>query len=152
MHTTRIALGLVLLLALGACSAQEPEVVVNEQVPAEQQIVEGGGEGGEGGEGEDAGAGADFASADAVWVAEQLAFIEAPTEISSGDMVIGLEIIGGLPHNVVFEGFEGDRELVEGEGEGQFAAAVSIPAGDYTYYCSIAGHRAAGMEGTIAVV
>lgn len=148
MRRTQLALVVVLAIAAAACSPQDPEVSVNEQVPADQQVAEAA----EGEEGEAAApAGADFAAAEAVWVADGLAFTEAPDSMPADGAVIGLEIIGGIPHNVVFEGFQGDTELVEGAGEGQFAASVSVPAGTYTYYCSIAGHRAAGMEGEITV-
>lgn len=143
MSTTRIVLGLVLLLSLAACSAQEPEVVVNEQVPAAQQVADTGEE--------DGGEEAPVGEPDATWVAEQLAYIEAPTEMPSGDVVLGLEIIGGLPHNVVFEGVSGDAPLVEGGAEGFFTGAANLAPGEYVYYCSIAGHREAGMEGSITV-
>jgi plastocyanin len=123
-------------------------VSINDQVPAAQQVAEPAEGEGEGGE--EAPAGADFANADVVWTAEGLEFTDSPDTMPS-EAVIGLEIMGGLPHNVVFEGFEGDRELVEGAGDGEFAAAVTVPPGTYTYYCSIAGHRAAGMEGEITV-
>ncbi|WP_370327478.1 plastocyanin/azurin family copper-binding protein [Euzebya sp.] len=139
---------LVLALALGACSRQEPEVSANDQVPASMQIAESeGGEAAEGGEG----GGGEAAEADATWVAEQLAFTSAPDVVPADGATLGLEIIGALPHNVVFEGFQGDAILVEGAGEGFFTGDAAIPAGTYTYYCSIAGHRAAGMEGEITV-
>ncbi|MEE8600230.1 plastocyanin/azurin family copper-binding protein [Euzebya tangerina] len=89
--------------------------------------------------------------ADAVWVAEQLAFTDAPTMMPSGDVTLGLRIDGGFPHNVVFEGVNDDEPLVAGEGQGAFTETASLVAGEYTYYCSIAGHRAAGMEGQIRV-
>lgn len=143
----RIPLVLILVLAFGmaACSKQDPEVSLNDRVPAAQQVAEvpegeGGGE---------AAPPADFASAQGVWVGDGLAYTSAPTEIPSGEVVLGLEVVGGLPHNVHFEGFEGDRVLVDGPGEGTFASGVNVPPGTYTYYCSIPGHRAAGMEGEV---
>ncbi|AXV05610.1 hypothetical protein DVS28_a0909 [Euzebya pacifica] len=146
MRRTSIVLVLALGLFLTACSAQEPEVVLNEQVPAAQAVAEVA----EGEEGEPA-VEADFAAAEAVWVAEQLAFTSAPSSMPADEVVMGLQVIGGLPHNVIFEGLEGDRVLVDGPGEGEFAAVNTIPAGTYTYYCGIPGHRAAGMEGEITV-
>lgn len=146
MRRTSLILLLALAAFLAACSEQEPEVTANEQVPAAQAVAEV--EEGEEGEG---GGGASFESADAVWVAQNLEFTEAPSSAPEGEVVLGLEVIGGLPHNVVFEGFEGDRILVDGPGEGTYANGVNLPAGTYTYYCAIAGHRAAGMEGSITI-
>ncbi|HEX5095119.1 MAG TPA: plastocyanin/azurin family copper-binding protein, partial [Acidimicrobiia bacterium] len=37
------------------------------------------------------------------------------------------------------------------QGEVQSARAFFPEEGDYTFYCAIPGHRAAGMEGSIAV-
>lgn len=137
-------------ITLGACTQQEPEVTANDQVPADMRIAETEpGAEGEGGEGD--GGSASFEEAEAVWVADGLAFTEAPSTMPADGTVMGLQIIGGLPHNVVFEGFQDDRILVEGPGEGEYAARQSVPAGTYTYYCSIAGHREAGMEGEITV-
>ena len=28
---------------------------------------------------------------------------------------------------------------------------LNLPAGTYTFYCNVPGHRAAGMEGTLTV-
>lgn len=145
----RFHLLLITVLAVGlvACSPQDPEVAINDQVPADQRIAEPepGAEGGAGGEA------ADIGSADAVWVTEGLAFTEAPSTMPADGATIAMTITDGQPHNVVFEGFEGDRELVEGAGAGDYVAQASVPAGDYTFYCSIAGHRTAGMEGSITV-
>ncbi len=146
MRRPTLALLLVLAMMLGACSKAEPEVTANEQVPADQAVEEVP-EGEEGGEAAPASAG----DADAVWVADGLAYTSAPDSMPADGAALALEVVGGLPHNVVFEGFQGDQVLVDGPGEGVYSANVSVPAGTYTYYCSIVGHRAAGMEGTITV-
>lgn len=139
----------ILAIFLGACSQQPAEFGVNDQVPAAQRVAEASpGEEGEGG----GGAAATFAEADAVWAGNaQLEFTEAPTTIPADMAVLGLMIEGGVPHNVVIEGFEGDRPLVEGEAAGEYAGTANLPAGTYTYYCSIAGHRTVGMEGEVTV-
>lgn len=151
MHTARMrrtSLGLIVVLALGlaACSEQAPEVAINDQVPIDQRIPDPV----EGEEGE-APAGASFETADAVWVAEGLAFTSSPSTVPADGAVLGLDVVGGTPHNVIFEGFQGDQILVDGPGEGEFATERSIPSGQYTYYCGIVGHRGAGMEGTVTV-
>ncbi len=134
-----------LLVLLSACTLAPPEVALNDQVPADQRTsdpTEGAGEGGGGGGGEVA----------ATWVAgTALAYEEAPTTLPAGDIVIALELTGGLPHNVTFEGVNGDDPVVEGTEAGTTTGEVALEAGDYTYYCSIVGHREAGMEGTVTV-
>ena len=118
--------------------------------------------GGEGGAGADdeaggeevsAGAGAEDVPEDAVvWESEEgLAFTDAPETMPAGPTTIALVNASGIPHNVVFEGFEGDQPLVEVAGDGVDIGTVDIPAGTYTYYCSVPGHRPAGMEGEITV-
>lgn len=149
MRRPYMVLLLVLVIATGACSRQAPEVSVNDQVPAAQRVAVAP----EGEEGEaPAGEGEGVADADAVWTAGAgLVYDSAPDTIPADGALLALELTAGTPHNVVIEGFEGDRILVEGSGPGVDTADVAIPAGSYTYYCSIAGHRAAGMEGPVTV-
>ncbi len=78
----------------------------------------------------------------------ELVYNEAPSAGTSGEVTLALDNQAGLQHNVVFEGFQGDQALVDAVG-GIDAATLEVPAGTYTYYCSIPGHRAAGMEGEI---
>jgi plastocyanin len=148
MRAPALVLTALLVVAATACSPQDPEVSVNDQVPAAQAVAEVEG----GSEGEGGGGTASFEEAEVVFTADGLAFTEAPDQIPADTpVVVGLEIGGGQPHNVVFEGFQGDSPIVEGEGDGQFAGTASIPAGEYTYYCSVPGHRGAGMEGEVTV-
>lgn len=146
MRRSTPALILVLAVMLGACSPADPEVSANDQVPADMAVEEVA----EGEEGA-AAAPADAGDADALWSSENIEYTAAPATMPADGATIALEVVGGLPHNVVFEGFQGDQVLVEGPGEGVYTANVAVPAGTYTYYCSIVGHRAAGMEGEITV-
>ncbi|MEE8601853.1 plastocyanin/azurin family copper-binding protein [Euzebya tangerina] len=139
----------VLAMTLSACTQQEPEVSANDQVPAALRVAEV--EEGEDGEGGESG-GEGLEEADAVWTADSsLVYTSAPSTIPADGALLAMELTAGTPHNVVIEGFEGDRILLELDGPGVDTAQVSIPPGTYTYYCSIAGHRAAGMEGTVTV-
>lgn len=90
----------------------------------------------------------------ALWVTPQqdLAFEQSPDTIAAGEVKIALELTGNLEHDVVIEGVGGDEPIVDGtDGEGIYVGDVTLEPGSYTYYCSIPGHRAAGMEGTVEV-
>lgn len=70
-------------------------------------------------------------------------------EAAAGTISIGLISEGSLVHDVVIEEI-GDTEVVEARG-GAEVGTVDLEAGTYTFYCSIPGHREAGMEGTLEV-
>lgn len=58
---------------------------------------------------------------------------------------------GPLRHTLLVEGHESDLEL-EVKQDGQVdQGVINLPAGTYTLYCGIKGHRKAGMEGTLTV-
>ena len=44
---------------------------------------------------------------------------------------------------------KGKGEIVQNGGTSQFQATFT--AGNYTFYCSVPGHRAAGMQGKLTV-
>jgi len=72
-----------------------------------------------------------------------------------GEIEIELINIGDAEHNIQFDGAAGDNSLVQaagGETETGTIALFGAPGGqEYTYYCSIPGHRAQGMEGELLV-
>ena len=53
----------------------------------------------------------------------------------------------GVPHNIAIDG-KGTGEVVE-EGTSKFTATFA--PGKYEYFCSVPGHLAAGMKGTLTV-
>jgi plastocyanin len=57
-----------------------------------------------------------------------------------------------VPHDVAFED-EGGKTIGQTEtlAEGEASTTVELKAGEYTFYCSVPGHREAGMEGTLTV-
>ncbi|WP_108664943.1 plastocyanin/azurin family copper-binding protein [Euzebya rosea] len=86
-----------------------------------------------------------------VWGADNgLAYTSAPSEGTAGENIIAIDNAGSLEHNVVFEGLNNDQPVVASAG-GADVAPFGLDAGTYTYYCSIPGHRAAGMEGEITL-
>jgi uncharacterized cupredoxin-like copper-binding protein len=92
-----------------------------------------------------------MASAEAeIVVAEDILFTEAPGEVPSGQLVVELRNEGNLEHDFTFAEL-GDAIIVAQPGQTS-RGAIKLNAGTYTYYCSIPGHRDAGMEGTLTVV
>jgi plastocyanin len=77
-------------------------------------------------------------------------FLEAPTTAKAGEVTIALDNPAGLVHNVTFEGVNGDKPVVE-VSKGIEVGKINLQPGTVTYYCSVAGHREGGMEGTIIV-
>jgi plastocyanin len=81
-----------------------------------------------------------------------LAYTETELTASAGSNTIDFNNPAGLEHDVVVEdeggGEIGRTDTVAG---GSTSATVELEAGTYTYYCSVDGHRDAGMEGTLTV-
>jgi len=75
-----------------------------------------------------------------------------PTELTAaaGTITVTLTSEDAVEHDFVIEEI-GDEEVVySGPGETN-SGTVDLEAGTYTFYCSIPGHRTAGMEGTLTV-
>jgi plastocyanin len=83
--------------------------------------------------------------------ASQLAFDKDALEASAGSVTITMDNPSSLPHNVAVKGGGVDEKGdVVGKGE-QSTVTADLKAGSYTFYCSVAGHEAAGMKGTLTV-
>ena len=81
----------------------------------------------------------------------ELAFEESSAEASAGTVTLELTNESAVPHDVQIEGPEGDLGGTEETTGGSVSAEVELEPGDYTFYCSVPGHREAGMEGTLTV-
>lgn len=85
-----------------------------------------------------------------LFVADDIFYEEAPETVPAGRLTFVLENRGDITHNVTIEE-TGDQLVVEAEGGETASGEVTLDPGEYTYYCSIPGHREAGMEGTLRV-
>jgi uncharacterized cupredoxin-like copper-binding protein len=107
-----------------------------------------------GGDGETADAPAEAAAATSggvTVVATEFAFDPADLSLPADQATdLTLDNQGVVEHDIVVEELE-DRELVYADPGQSVTASVTVPAGTYTFYCSIPGHREAGMEGTLTV-
>jgi mono/diheme cytochrome c family protein len=78
----------------------------------------------------------------------QLAYVTNEARAEAGALNVRSENESGTPHNIVIDG-KGKGEVVQDGGVSEFEA--DFTAGDYEYYCSVPGHREAGMEGKLTV-
>lgn len=79
--------------------------------------------------------------------ATDLAFDPTSISVTAGSPVtVTLENEGAIDHDFVIDGFDFDLLTQPGESNDD---TETFEAGTYTFYCSIPGHREAGMEGTL---
>jgi plastocyanin len=78
----------------------------------------------------------------------QLAFVTDQATGTPGQITVKMTNKSGTPHDIVIDG-KGKGEVVQGGGTSQFSA--DFAAGTYTFYCSVPGHRQAGMQGKLTV-
>ncbi|MBI5103410.1 MAG: hypothetical protein HZB46_00190 [Solirubrobacterales bacterium] len=79
----------------------------------------------------------------------QLAYVSKEATAPPGDLTIQSTNKASIPHDIAIDGL-GKGEVVQNGGVSKFEA--TLEAGKkYTYYCSVPGHREAGMEGTLTV-
>jgi plastocyanin len=79
------------------------------------------------------------------------AFDTSELQAPSGSVTLTMENPSPVEHNISLEGSGVDEEgETVGQGESSTVSAELEP-GEYTFYCSVAGHREGGMEGTLTV-
>ena len=79
------------------------------------------------------------------------AYEEESAEAEAGENTIEFENPASLPHDVQIEGPDGDLGGTETISEDSATFTVDLEPGDYTFYCSVTGHREGGMEGDLTV-
>jgi plastocyanin len=82
----------------------------------------------------------------------ELAFDQKDVSAKAGSITISFDNKQSLQHDVKVEDSSGQEQggtdLVA---DGTATAAVNLQPGTYTFFCSVPGHREAGMEGTLTV-
>jgi plastocyanin len=80
-----------------------------------------------------------------------LKFDQTSLEATAGAVTIDFTNDSSIPHNVTIEG-NGIEEVASDTVTGaKSSVKADLPAGTYTFYCSVDGHEAAGMKGTLTV-
>jgi plastocyanin len=81
-----------------------------------------------------------------------LAFTTTEETAKAGKVTVDFNNPQGLPHDVKIESSSGEQVGgTDTVSEGSDSATVDLKPGTYTFYCSVPGHREAGMEGTLTV-
>jgi len=81
-----------------------------------------------------------------------LAFTSDSVSAEAGNDTLEFTNESPVPHDVKIENSKGEEVGgTEITSEGTESASVELEPGEYTFYCSVPGHRQAGMEGTLTV-
>jgi len=78
----------------------------------------------------------------------QLRYVEAKAEAPPGPIKLEMPNKSGIDHNVVIEGLPIKTNIVK---NGVAKASGTLKPGTFTYFCSVPGHRQAGMVGKLTV-
>ena len=78
--------------------------------------------------------------------------VNPPLRVAEGDVVqITLINNDGVEHDVVFPEFDAGTDKVARKGASSVTVFRADKSGEYAYFCSLPGHRPAGMEGKLIV-
>ena len=82
----------------------------------------------------------------------ELAYTTTEAAAEAGKVTIDFNNPQSLTHDVAIEDASGEMvgktDLI---GQDETSTTVDLKPGTYTYYCTVPGHREAGMEGTLTV-
>ena len=137
-----VALSILAPLALAACGGGDDGTTSSAQTTSTTTQAGGGGGGGGGGE-------AISLSADP---SGAFAYEQTSLSAQAGNDTIDFDNPAPIGHDVCVEDSSGNEvgcsDVIT---QSKTTLPVDLKAGDYTYFCSVDGHRAAGMEGTLTV-
>lgn len=80
-----------------------------------------------------------------------LAFDTTDLTAKAGEVTIDFTNPSATPHNVAIEQNGKEISGFDPITEGEESETADLKAGTYTFFCSVPGHREAGMEGTLTV-
>jgi len=81
-----------------------------------------------------------------------LAYTTDSATADAGKVTVNFTNSSPVPHDVAIEDEAGET-IAETEvlAEGSDSTTAELKPGEYTFYCSVPGHRQGGMEGTLTV-
>lgn len=149
MKKVPVAIVLLLLasLLLVACGGGSSS---SESTGAAEPTTEESGGGGEENEGGEAGGGGGALAIEAA--SSGLAYASDTATAEAGAVTVDFTNPQSVGHDVAIEDSKGETigetEVIT---EGESSTSVELEPGTYTFYCTVPGHREAGMEGTLTV-
>jgi plastocyanin len=82
---------------------------------------------------------------------DRLSYVQSEIRVNEGDTIrLTFENTGGR-HDWVLDEFDAATNVIRG-GQSETIEFTADEAGEYEFYCSVPGHRQAGMWGTFIVV
>ena len=81
----------------------------------------------------------------------EVRFEQDKLEAAAGTVTLAYENPSEVPHNVAIDDDSGQIAQGETGTAGTYPVTADLQSGSYSFYCSITGHREAGMEGTLTV-
>ncbi len=137
-------------LGLVACGGSDDDTTPGGAETQAEETTEAGDAGGGDAEGGTAGNGdvVDFETPEG----SALAYTTDSATAEAGEATINFTNVQSIPHDVVIEDEAGETiAQTEVISEDSASTNANLEPGTYTFYCSIPGHREAGMEGTLTV-
>lgn len=81
----------------------------------------------------------------------QLKFTASSASAGAGKVTLKMLNKSSVPHDIAVRGNGVNQVGAIVQNGGTSTVNVNLPAGTYTFYCSVDGHEAAGMKGTLIV-
>lgn len=97
------------------------------------------------------GAGGSSTLSDAADPSGQLKFTKSSLTAKAGKVTVHFTNSSPVPHNFTIQGSGGVIGSTPTFASGTKTFTVNLKPGTYTFFCSVPGHRQAGMQGTITV-
>jgi plastocyanin len=81
----------------------------------------------------------------------QLKFLASSASATPGQVTINMKNASSVPHDIAIKGNGVTDAGKVVSGGGTSTVSTSLKPGSYTFYCTVDGHEAAGMKGTLTV-
>jgi plastocyanin len=81
----------------------------------------------------------------------QLKYVAPSASATAGQVTLRMKNMSSVPHDIAIQGSGVNQIGKVVQNGGISTVAANLKAGSYTFYCSVDGHRAAGMVGTLTV-